>query len=268
MTNTNPLRPGGEADVARVAALFGEPPRARILMALSDGRALPASVLADEAGVSAPAASGHLARLRDAGLITVEPSGRHRYYRLAGPDVAAALEALARIAPTAPVRSLRQGTRAQALRYARTCYDHLAGQLGVAVTAALVDHGALATTDGTAGTERRPGDDLSAPVGLHPYELGPHAAEVLGRLGVDNDCLTPSDQPGRRSKRPLLRFCMDWTEQRHHLAGRLGAAVATAMFDQDWLVRRPRHRAVRLTDDGAAALATRLDLTATDLQPA
>lgn len=115
----------GDADLARAAALFAEPARARGLLARADGRALPASLLADEAGVSAQATSAHLKRLHEAGLVTVVPSGRHRYYRLAGPDVAAVLEALARIAPSQTVRSLRQGTRANALRSARTCYDHL-----------------------------------------------------------------------------------------------------------------------------------------------
>ncbi len=162
----------GDADVAKVAALFAEPTRARVLIALADGRALPASVLAAEAGLSAPATSAHLARLRRAGLITVEPSGRHRYYRLAGPDVAAVLEALARIAPLKPVRSLRQGTRTHAPRNARTCYDHVAGHLGVAITAALLARGALVAIDGHVDTRRscsaqRAG--VSSAAGLTPF---------------------------------------------------------------------------------------------------
>jgi len=246
-------RSGGDADIARVAALFADGSRASVLMALADGRALPASVLAAEAGVSPAATSAHLKKLRAERLVTVERSGRHRYYSLAGPQVAAALEALAAIAPTKPVTSLRQGTRAQRMRFARTCYDHLAGRLGVAVTEALVDKGALVATDGDR-TARRAGDRLSAPVASHPYRLGPAAGAVLAGLGVDLAAL-----PG--TGRPLLRFCLDWTEQRHHLAGRLGAAVATALLDAGWVARRPRTRDLRLTEAGAAAIADTLGVS-------
>lgn len=256
-----PGRPGaeaayGDADVAPVASLFADTSRVRVLMALADGRALPASLLAAEAGLSPQGVSAHLAKLRAAGLVDVEKSGRNRYYRLSGPAVADVLEAMARLAPARPVRSLREGTRAQALRAARTCYDHLAGRLGTAVTAGLLDSGALATTDGDATTGRRTGDRLSAPLTDHPYELGPRAAVVFGSLGVDLPALRAD-----RSRRPLLRFCLDWTEQRHHLAGRLGAALTTALLDAGWLTRAHRpQRAVRLTDPGRAELSTRLGL--------
>ena len=245
---------GGDADVAAVAALYAEPSRARVLMALADGRALPASTLAAEAGVSPQAVSSHLGRLRDAGLVTVEPSGRHRYYRLAGPEVSAVLEALARLAPSNPVRSLREGNRSHALRVARTCYDHLAGRLGVAVTQSLIDRGALVARDGRPDTDRRVGDPFAAPLSDPPFELGPRATDVLATVGVDLPCLVGDG----RSRRPLLRTCVDWTEQRHHLAGRLGAAVAAAMVEQGWVMRRPRDRAVRVTEAGAAALQTTL----------
>ncbi|WP_028921083.1 ArsR/SmtB family transcription factor [Pseudonocardia acaciae] len=246
---------GGEPALSALAALLAEPARAKMLLALTDGRALAASVLADEAGVSAPTASAHLAKLRDGGLIRVERSGRHRYHRLASPQVATALEGLAALAPAEPIRSLRQHTRAAALRGARSCYDHLAGRLGVAVTSALLDRGALVATDGVQDTGRRPGDPLSAQLPTHPYRLGEHAAEVVGLLGVDKDVL--SDNGARR---PLLRFCLDWSEQRHHLSGRLGAAVLTAMLDQDWLARTRRRRALELTEVGARELRDRLDL--------
>ncbi|MGH3094850.1 MAG: ArsR/SmtB family transcription factor [Streptosporangiales bacterium] len=244
----------GDADVATVAALFAEPARARVLQVLADGRALAASVLASEAGVSAPAASAHLAKLRDAGLVSVERSGRHRFYCLAGSEVAAVLESLASIAPPRQVRSLTQGTRAEALRRARTCYDHLAGRLGVAVTAALLDQDALVRVDGVPTGERRDGDRISAPLAEHPYELGRAAAPVLGSLGVDVGSLR---QPKRRT-RPLLRFCLDWSEQRHHLAGGLGAALLTALLDAGWVRRRPRQRAVHLTDEGVSGLRATL----------
>ncbi|GIH17469.1 ArsR/SmtB family transcription factor [Rugosimonospora africana] len=243
--------PRGDADIARVAALFADRSRARVLIALSDGRRLPASVLAAEAGVSAAAMSAHLNKLRAESLIAVEQSGRHRYYSIAGPKVAATLEALAAIAPAQPVTSLRQGTRAQRLREARTCYDHLAGALGVEVTQALIDRGALVATDGVPDTARRPGDRLSAPVREHPYRLGPAAAEVLRDLGVDLPALLAGTSGGTR---PVLRFCLDWTEQRHHLAGALGAALSGALFDAGWIARRRAPREVELTAAGAVAI--------------
>lgn len=247
---------GGEADLAAVGALFADRSRARILLALLDGRALPASVLAAEAGVSAPATSAHLAKLRDGGLIAVERSGRHRYHRLAGAHVAAVIEALAQLAPAEPVTSLRQHSRAAALRTARSCYDHVAGQLGVQLTAALVEHGALRPTDGIPDTRRRAGDPLSAQLKSHPYELGERASDVLARLGVDLDALRR-----QQARRPLLRFCLDWTEQRHHLAGRLGAAIHTALLDSGWVRTTARRRALAVTDEGAAELRERLGIT-------
>jgi DNA-binding transcriptional ArsR family regulator len=241
-----PLVPRGTADVAPVAALFADPSRARMIAALSDGRALPASVLAHESGVAASTASGHLARLVESGVLTVERSGRHRYYRLAGPEVAAAVEALAAIAPQPPVRSLRESTRAAALREARTCYDHLAGRYGVALLEALVAAGALGRTDGGTGTARRPDTRLSAPVRHHPFRLGPSAQDVLARIDIDLPALL--DRP--RSARPLLRFCIDWSEQRYHLAGALGAALLLAAEREGWIARRREGRAVDVTERG------------------
>jgi DNA-binding transcriptional ArsR family regulator len=249
---------GGDADIARVAAMFADPSRARVLMALGDGRSLPASVLAAEAGISAQAASAHLNKLLAEGLLSMERSGRHRYYSLAGPSVSTALESLAALAPVRPVTSLRQGTRASRLRRARMCYDHLAGGLGVALTEALVRRGALLITDGRPDTARRPDDALSAPVACAPYRLGPSAEPTLRQLGVSLIELQQS-----RSRRPLLRFCVDWTEQRHHLSGALGAAVAAAFLDSGWVTRRSGARDVTLTEQGSAALAARLDIDLT-----
>lgn len=246
----------GDPDIAAVAALFADPTRARVLQALADGRALPASMLASEAGVSPQAASAQLHRLRAAGLIVGEKSGRHRYYRLASEQVADILEALAGAAPPEPVRSLRQHTRAAALRRARTCYDHLAGRLGCDVTQALLDRGALARLDAVATTERRPADRLSAPVREHPYRIGGAAPDVLTALGVP----AAARQPAAPGRRPLLRFCVDWSEQRHHLGGGLGAAVLAAFEQAGWIARRPGDRAVVVTDAGRAVLADVLGL--------
>ncbi|MEV5651758.1 helix-turn-helix domain-containing protein [Nocardia sp. NPDC052254] len=245
MTDHRPLH--GYSDIAAVGALLADATRARMMVGLADGRALPASVLAAEAGVAASTASEHLTRLVEGGLLSVQRSGRHRYYRIANAQVGAAIEALAVLAPTRPVRSLRESTRAAALRRARSCYDHLAGRLGVEVTEALLERSALTRVDGVTGTQRAHGDPMSAPLPQHPYRLGPNAASVFGELGVDLDA-------ARGQRRPLLRFCVDWSEQRHHLSGALGAAVLTRMESAGWVDRPGTRRTLRVTDRGALVL--------------
>src|SRR3954449_7471706 len=161
----------GDLDIAAAAAVLAEPSRARILLALMDRRALPASVLASEAGVAPSTAREHLARLVDTGFLTVERHGRHRYFRIAGPPVADVVEALGAVAPEAPVRSLREGTRAHALRQGRTCYDHLAGRLGTALMGALIERGLLTGGDGCFDPESAREDRLSAGGRDVRYEL-------------------------------------------------------------------------------------------------
>jgi DNA-binding transcriptional ArsR family regulator len=214
----------GDADLAAVGSLLAEPARVRMLAALGDGRALPASALAAEAGVAPSTASGHLARLVDGGLLTAESRGRRRYFRLRGPEVAEALEALARVAPREPVSSLRQATRIDALRAARTCYDHLAGRLGTALMDALLERGVVADE--------------------HVTEQG---VDVLASLGVDLDSI-----PGRR---PLFRSCLDWSERRPHAAGKLGAALTARCFELGWVERLDATRAVRVTPAGDVGFA-------------
>ena len=153
----------GDTDIAAIAAVVADPSRALILLALADGRALSASVLSGEAGIAASTASVHLSKLVCFGLLTVERHGRHRYFRLAGPSVAEMIEALAQLAPPLPVRSLRQGTKAQALRFARTCYDHLAGVVGTELMAALLDQQLIAGGDGVFDPDAVQDDRLSAP---------------------------------------------------------------------------------------------------------
>lgn len=216
----------GDADVAAAAALIGEPARAALLLALMEEERLPARELASRARIAPSTASGHLARLVAGGLITGERQGRHRYFRLADPAVATALEALSTIAPVRPVRSLRDATTSEAIRHARTCYDHLAGRLGVELTAALEREGILVHDGKT-------------------FALG-HTTR-LTQLGIDVDGLA-------RRRRPLVRPCLDWSERRRHVAGSLGAALADRLFELAWLERRPTNRSVEITPLGLTQL--------------
>jgi DNA-binding transcriptional ArsR family regulator len=244
----------GDADIAKTAALIADPGRARMLFALGDGRALPASVLAAEAEVAPSTASGHLSQLVDAGLLVAERQGRHRYFRVAGPQVVRVLEALAQISPPRPVKSLRQGTRAQQIRDARLCYDHVAGRLGVGVMGRLLELGALDGGDGLHHPEHGGRDRLSARGADVDYVVTDDGEALLRRLGVDLDAL-------RRGRRPVVRYCLDWSEQRHHLAGSLGAAVAGRFLELDWVRRAPRSRALTVTGDGREGLRDALGLT-------
>ncbi|MGI8451489.1 MAG: ArsR/SmtB family transcription factor [Streptosporangiaceae bacterium] len=195
----------GDADIARIGALIGDPARARVLTALTDGRALPASRLAAEAGVAPSTVSEHLARLLAAGLVTMRPEGRSRFYRLASPEVADALEAISRISPPLPIRSLRQGSHARALREARTCYNHLAGRLGTSLLAGLLAGGLLSGGDGRHHPERAVADRLSAPGRDLSYRLTPRGEAALGEIGVDLDAVL--------ARHPAVRYCLDWSEQ-------------------------------------------------------
>jgi DNA-binding transcriptional ArsR family regulator len=217
-----------DADVAAPAALIGDQTRAAFLLALSEKDALPASELARRAGVSNSTASIQLGKLVVAELLNVERHGRHRYYRLADPAVADALEALAVIAPRRPVRSLREADRASGIQVARTCYDHLAGTLGVELAEGLVRSGILL----------RRGSDV---------DLLPAGVERLEAFGVDV-------AGARRSRRRFARLCLDWSERRYHLAGALGAALTSRLFELGWIERTGAGRAVRLTKKGREGL--------------
>jgi DNA-binding transcriptional ArsR family regulator len=219
-----------EADVAAVAAVIADPSRAAMLDALLAGEALTAGELARATGVAPSTASEHLRRLTDAGLVYSTPAGRHRYHRLTGPDVAAAMEALALIAPQRASRppTLRRVRADAALTYARTCYDHLAGVVGVSLLDGLVSRDRLRWVHGTL----RPGSDGTA---------------WLDDLGIDVDRL-------RSRRRPLVRPCIDWTSRRPHLAGSVGAAIADHALSRRWVVRRTHgHRALRVTSEGREA---------------
>jgi DNA-binding transcriptional ArsR family regulator len=209
-------------DLADVAAALADRTRARMLEELLGGPPLPAGALAARVGVAPSTVSGHLARLEAAGLVTVATVGRRREAQLAGPHVAEALEALGRVAGEGarPVGLTAVNAR-QALREARSCYDHLAGRAGVALADDLLARGALVERDGAF---------------LVPAAAQSHYRETFG---VDPAALNP--------RRPLARPCTDWTERRPHLAGALGAALLTAMLDRGWLRRRPDGRALNVT---------------------
>ncbi len=244
----------GDADIASLAAVIGDGARAKALLALGDGRALAASVLAAEAGVSASTISGHLKRLVGAELLVAESHGRHRYYRLAGPHVGRLLETLAEHSGPSPVRSLREGTRAHAVREGRYCYDHLGGRLGVAIMSGLLDQAILAGGDGHFHPAKAANDRLSAPGNDVDYHLTDHGREWTRHFDIDLDALTAH-------RRPPIRYCTDWSEQHHHLAGALGAAIAQQLINRHWITRAPTGRAVHLTEPGREGLAIALNLT-------
>jgi DNA-binding transcriptional ArsR family regulator len=225
-----------DANIASPAALIGDPTRAAMLQALQDGRAQPASALAWAAGVTAQAASNHLAKLVDGGLLAVEREGRHRYYRLASAEVAHAIEALSVLA--APVRSLEvpRSPKARALRDARCCYGHLAGRLGVRVCEALVER------------------DLIRPADGKLFAVTDAGRRWFEDLGVAVDAL--------RSPRGVARQCLD--ERRHHLAGPLGVKLLEAMTARRWLALEATGRAVRVTNEGEKALRERLGVSLED----
>lgn len=233
----------GDADIAAIGSLLADPGRCAVLLALDDGRALPASLLAAEAGVSPATASSHLGKLVAAKLLTVERHGRYRYFRLAGPDVGELVEVLTRLAPAKPVRSLRQSARAQAVRVARSCYDHVAGRLGVALMATMIEREQLTGGDGTFDPDRADRDRRTGYGHDVDYHLTHAGHAFLTEFGVT---LPP---------RPVVRYCIDWSEQRHHLSGGIGRSLFTRLLDRDWLQRSPTNRALRITGAGRAGLA-------------
>ena len=217
--------------LAETAALVGDPARASMLTTLLDGRALTATELARAAGITPQTASGHLARLVEAGLLEVARQGRHRYHRLASQEVAQMLEGLMAVSrrpgSERVVRAI--GPRDRAMRRARTCYDHLAGEVAVAIADRMVERGQLELSlDGGALTET--------------------GEALLGSLGVE---LTPP----KRGTRLFCRPCLDWSERRPHIGGALGASLCRACIEQGWIRRLEGTRAVSITPSGRAAFA-------------
>jgi DNA-binding transcriptional ArsR family regulator len=274
-----------DVDVVPAAALIAETTRAAMITALLDDRPLAAGELARLAGVSPATASAHLARLLNGGLVTMIKQGRHRYYHLAGPEVAAAMEALAHLSNGTPVqvRSLRESQDATALAEARTCYDHLAGRAGVALLEALLARrilmlatggGELAACGPNGGA--RPGNgglagnghvENGAPNGAREGYEGRHARAApqapirpeafvvtadgmatLTSFGLNIGAL-------ERTRRRFAGACLDWTERKPHLNGALGAAMTARLLGLGWIERGSRRRAVRVTPAGREGLA-------------
>ncbi|HTV93057.1 MAG TPA: winged helix-turn-helix domain-containing protein [Verrucomicrobiae bacterium] len=224
-----------EPDIANIGALIGDPGRATMLLALLDGRDLAASDLSLRAGLSPQAATAHLKKLVSAGMLTARDAGRHRFFRLASAEIARAIETLAAIAPPARIVALDQSTALERMRLARSCYDHLAGRLGVGVTTRLIERGAIAQQ----GTD---------------FALGRRANAIFSALGIDLD-------QARAQRRAFAPVCTDWTERRPHLAGSLGAAVLELFLHERWVTRNAKDRALHITPEGARALRTAFGLT-------
>jgi DNA-binding transcriptional ArsR family regulator len=225
------------ADFAPVAALLADRGRAAMLTALLDGRPLSAGELARTAGVSAATASSHLGKLLAGDLVTVVQQGRHRYYRLKGDDVAAVIEALSVISPVVEVRGLRQSRQAEALRSARSCYDHLAGRAGTELFEAMLSRGLIEPLNSC--------DDDPA---RSAYEVTEKGERQLGLLGLEVAGL-------RVTRRRFAGHCLDWTERRPHLNGALGTAVLASLIERGWFERGTARRSLVLTDEGRQGLA-------------
>jgi DNA-binding transcriptional ArsR family regulator len=231
----------GDVDPSVVAALLADSSRCRILFALDDGRALSTSHLAMEAGVTLSTTSTHLHKLEAANLVRGEKHGRHRYYCLSGLAVARLLESLSALAPERPVRSLRDGTRAYRLRAARTCYDHLAGRLGVAVMASMLSAGYLTGHDGTIDPGKVT-SELSGADGDTDYTMSAEGERFFRTFGIP--------EPASLT----VRCCIDWSEQRHHLSGNLGCALKRRFEEREWITHSQVGRAVTVTEAGASGL--------------
>jgi len=214
-------------DIAHIASLIGDPARANMLTALMGGMALTATELAAEAGVTKQTASSHLGKLEAGGLLTIRKQGRHRYYQLADTDVAHLLESLMGVAMRAGHIRNRPGPKDPAMRHARVCYDHLAGDMGIRLYESLLKRGHL------------------------HEEAGEPALTTAGRdfvtgLGLRLDAL-------ESSRRPMCKACLDWSERRTHLAGSLGAALLDHIYENGWAKRKPDSREVVFTPTGKQA---------------
>jgi len=218
-------------NIALAASLAGDPARANMLTALMSGRALTASELAHEAGVTLQTASSHLAKLQDGGLVEAEKQGRHRYFRLTGPNVAVVLEGLMGLAARVGHLRVHTGPKDLALRRARVCYDHLAGDLGVQMFDSMVRRQLISYQYGLISDQ------------YGQVSLTPQGERFIAEFGIDLIAIG-------RARRPLCKSCLDWSARRSHLAGALGAALLARLYELEWASREPGTRIVNFTRSG------------------
>ncbi|SDN03708.1 DNA-binding transcriptional regulator, ArsR family [Fictibacillus solisalsi] len=213
-----------QSNVAEIASIVSESSRAAMLTVLMDGRFHTASELAYRAGIKPQTASFHLSKMQEAGVIALEKQGRHRYYGILNEEVAKVMESLLFIAPPVKIKSLKQSSQDKAIRYARTCYDHLAGNVGVQLTDALLKAGFL--------KEEK-----------ENFIIPEEGVRFFGEMGIDLERIS-------KKRRSFSHRCLDWSERRHHLAGSLGNALLERFLELGWMQRVPHHRAVKITDAG------------------
>ncbi|GMR68906.1 MULTISPECIES: metalloregulator ArsR/SmtB family transcription factor [Bacillus] len=221
-------------NISYIAKLIAEPTRAIILDCLMNNQALPASELAYMAKVSHPTISSHLSKLVEGNLLTVEQHGRHRYYRLANQEVAEVIEKLGTIAPIAQVRSLNQSNQLKQVRYARTCYDHLAGKLGVEITEKLLASEFIILEE-------------------EEYIVTEQGKRWFLNFGINIET-------AEIKRRVFAKPCLDWSERRYHISGWLGSAIAKLFFEQEWITKTDKTRAVHLTKKGMKLLKDQLGI--------
>lgn len=211
-------------NIASIATLISEPSRAAMLTALLDGRFHPASSLAYIAGVKPQTASFHLKKMKESNVIRVERHGRHRYYGLMNHEIATILESFLSVAPNIEIKSFKQATQDKAIRYARTCYDHLAGQLGVKITDSLLHNEYLENNEDS-------------------FIVTQKGEKFFAELKIDL-------QEVRKKRRTYISKCLDWSERRHHISGAVGHALLERLLELQWLRRHPDTRAIKITKEG------------------
>ncbi|WP_085520931.1 ArsR/SmtB family transcription factor [Tuberibacillus sp. Marseille-P3662] len=226
---------GANPNVAEVVSLMGESSRAAILTNLMDGRFHTATELAYMAEIKPQTASFHLAKLVDGDFVIVEKHGRFRYYQLANREIANMLESFLSVSKPPKVRSLKQSSQAKALHSARTCYDHLAGSLGVGLTNAMVEEGYLKKEE-------------------KDFRVTPSGEQFFTEFGLDMTAL-------RKKRRSFSRACLDWSERHHHLAGALGNGLAKRLFELEWITQVPSSRAIKITNKGQSGLKQEFHLS-------
>lgn len=219
--------------IASIASLIGDPSRAKMLISLFDVDALPASELARQANISPQATSAHLSKLCEGGLLKVEKHGRHRYYKLASPDVGEAVLALVTITPEKDEDTLAS-KQLEPINFARTCYDHLAGKLGVALTEALVKKAWVVKKE-------------------QMFEVTAKGQKEFQAFGIDTESLS-------KKRRKFAWQCLDWTERHYHLSGSLGAAITQSLLERKWLLQDKGSRVIHITNEGYKGLAKVFDI--------